>query len=67
MNPNNNLVELVEENGNRISREDAIEALSGRYGGEERAAAAIDAIVEDSDRLVSDRFGSKDRIEKVTY
>jgi hypothetical protein len=64
---NKPLVDVVESNGNRVSKGEAIEALSDRYGGEERAEKAIDAMVDDCDHLETDRFGGKERIEKVVY
>ena len=64
---NQPLIEVVETNDNRVTKEEAINALADRYGGKERAEKAIDAMIEDSDELETDRFGGHERIEKVVY
>lgn len=65
------IVEMLEDNGNRMIIDEAAKELNERvdsitfdeYVAEERIREAI----EDDKRLVKDRYGGKDRIEKVVY
>lgn len=62
------LIELVEANGNRMTRGEIHDEWLASFGGdEERLNKAINILVERADELAKDRYGGKDRIEKIVY
>ena len=65
------IVELLSENDNRMVIDEAADALSEKVGAitydKPAAERDIQEAIKESDELVKDRFGGKDRIEKVVY
>ena len=65
------IVAMVEENGNRMVVDKAAKELTERVGAitydQTAAERDIQNAMKEMDELVKDRFGGKDRIEKVVY
>lgn len=61
------LTQFVEDNGNRVTFDEAVAHFTDRRGSEEDAREYVEYWLADLDELVTDRFGGEDRIEKVVY
>lgn len=65
------IVEMVEENGNRMRVEEAAHELNERIGtityDETKAEKDIKTAIDEEKELAKDRFGGHDHIEKVVY
>lgn len=66
MQEKNPVKEFVEANDNRVTYDEAVDEFTGRVS-EDRVDDYIQAWIDECDNLKTDRFGGKDRIEKVVY
>ena len=65
------IVEMLEDNGNRMTLDEAAEELNERVGAITYNVAMAKDDIEDATKvnknLAKDRFGGKTRVEKVVY
>ena len=65
------IVEMLEDNGNRMTLDEAAEELNERVGAITYNVAMAKDDIEDAIKvnknLAKDRFGGKTRVEKVVY
>lgn len=61
------LTEFVEANENRVTKEEAVEEFAERRGSREAGNEYVEYWLDELDNIESDRFGGKDRIERLVY